>query len=349
MAWILAAGRARCGPRFGASEVTGDMAATCLHGLVPNTYRAHALHSPQSNWPETNCYVDLWIEVLHSLGFTPQAALGFTVTQDFEGDQFTFSKFPLEDLATLFGLHVQELAIYDRVEAHTLEQLQRGRLVLVEVDSFYLPDTQGTSYRSTHGKTTIAINHLDSAQRRLHYFHNAGYFALAGDDFDGILRPASDNALATLFPYVEFVKRSNAPHVDALPELAVGLLRSHLQLRPMRNPLHVYQQAFPLHAEQLAQRPMEYFHLYAFNTLRQVGANFELLSSHLSWLAEQGELGLQTAIDAANEVAGGAKVLQFQLARAVAKKNFERFIDGLTPLANAYDVTLSTLVSRYTN
>ena len=49
-------------------------------------------------WPETNCYVDLWIEVLAAAGFTPEAMLGFTLTQDFEGDQFTFFKVPLEDL-----------------------------------------------------------------------------------------------------------------------------------------------------------------------------------------------------------------------------------------------------------
>ena len=62
--------------------------------------------------------------------------------QDFEGDHFTFFKFPLEDLEALFGLAVQELAIYDSVESHTLSQLERGRLVLIEVDSHWLPDAR---------------------------------------------------------------------------------------------------------------------------------------------------------------------------------------------------------------
>ncbi|MES1196387.1 MAG: DUF1839 family protein, partial [Steroidobacter sp.] len=139
--------------------------ATCLPGLNPAAYTPHALHGPQRNWPETNCYVDLWIEVLGAMGLQPEAALGFTVMQDFEGDQFTFFKFPPEDLYSLFELSVQELAIYDRVESHTLEQTQRGRLVLIEVDSFYLPDTRGTSYQLTHGKTTIGVNHLDTDAR----------------------------------------------------------------------------------------------------------------------------------------------------------------------------------------
>jgi len=61
-------------------------------GIDPETYRAHALHSSERAWPETNCYVDLWIEVLASSGVAPEAMLGFTLTQDFEGDQFTFFK-----------------------------------------------------------------------------------------------------------------------------------------------------------------------------------------------------------------------------------------------------------------
>lgn len=321
----------------------------CLPGLDPRAYQPHALHGSQRNWPETNCYVDLWIEVLHARGLPPEAALGFTVTQDFEGDQFTFFKFPPEDLAQLFAIGVQELAIYDRVETHAIEQTQRGRMVLIEVDSFYLPDTQGTSYGVTHGKTTIAINHLDATARELHYFHNAGYFALAGADFDGIFRADVEpgSAAAALFPYVEFVKFDVGKAASALRDTAVKLLRQHLRNRPATNPLRAFQQAFPAHVLLLAQRPMEFFHLYAFNTLRQIGANFELLASHIAWLTQQGEVGLESAMTAANEIASGAKVLQFQLARAVTRKKFASFTEALQPLIAAYDTTIGILVTRY--
>ena len=97
-------------------------------------------------WPETNCYIDLWIEVLAARGLPPEAMFGFTLTQDFEGDQFTFFKVPLEDLEALYGIRSTELAIYDRVETHVAEQLRRGRLCLVEMDSFYMPDTHGVGY-----------------------------------------------------------------------------------------------------------------------------------------------------------------------------------------------------------
>ena len=59
-----------------------------------------------------------------------------TVTQDFEGDQFTFFKFPLEDIEHLYGTQVQELAIYDSLEDRVLAQTLRGHTVLVEVDGY---------------------------------------------------------------------------------------------------------------------------------------------------------------------------------------------------------------------
>ncbi len=326
------------------------MGDVCFPQFDPATYKPHALHASQHNWPETNCYVDLWIEVLSSCGFEPEAALGFTVTQDFEGDQFTFFKFPPEDLAKLFDVTVQELAIYDRVEAHTLEQLRRGRLVLVEVDSYFLPDTRGTSYRLTHGKTTIAINRFDIANRRLGYFHNAGYFGLDGEDFDGVFRrvPPPRAGEEAMFPYVEFVKFGGAPRrgID-LRNVSLALLREHLRRRPSSNPIRAYQQTFPSHLETLAQRPLEFFHLYAFNTLRQIGANFELLGSYLGWLAAHGESGLDMAMTACGQIADGAKSLQFQLARAVARKRFDKLEGALDSVADAYDTAIGDLWRKY--
>src|ERR1700730_5271606 len=167
------------------------------------------------------------MQVFAQRGEAPRAALGFTVAQDFEGDQFTFFKFPAADLAMLYGLEILELAIYDRLEDHLRTQIGRGRLPLVEVDSFYLPDARGVSYRSTHGKTTIGINRLDSDNRCLDYFHNAGYFRLEAEDFDALLRPAEADGLP-LFPYVEFLKFGKPRPASEQVEIARGLLERHL-------------------------------------------------------------------------------------------------------------------------
>lgn len=320
-----------------------------IPALDPATYRRHALHDGARRWPETNCYVDLWIEVLAARGFEPEAVLGFTLAQDYEGDQFTFFKMPAEDLTRLYGLEVLELAIFDRVERHILEQLARGRLVLVEVDAHYLPDTRGVTYRSGHSKTTIAVNALDPGARRMDYFHNAGFFALENEDYDGIFGGAATamHGALPLFPYVEFVKFD----VSARPRDLVGAARErlahHLARRPRDNPLRAWEQDFERHVADLAARRPEWFHTYAFNTVRQIGANFELLASHLDWLGAGGETGLEGARAAAERIAEDAKTLQFKLARASARRRFE----GLTPLIGAtaasYDALMSDLAARY--
>ena len=44
------------------------MNAAVFPALRPEAYQPHALHSSERIWPETNCYVDLWIEVLNAMG-----------------------------------------------------------------------------------------------------------------------------------------------------------------------------------------------------------------------------------------------------------------------------------------
>ena len=66
--------------------------AVSLFGLDPATYRPHAVHAGDRVYPETNCYTDIIIELLHARGDEPLAVLGTTVRLDFEGDQWTFFK-----------------------------------------------------------------------------------------------------------------------------------------------------------------------------------------------------------------------------------------------------------------
>lgn len=318
-----------------------------LPSLSPDTYRPHWLHDLARSWPETNCYVDVWIEVLWSLGFEPIAAAAFTLTQDFEGDQFTFFKFPQEDLELLFGLSVQELAIYDSVERHAFEQIKRGRLPLVEVDSHYLPDTAGLSYTIDHTKTTIGINRLDIDGRYIEYFHNGGYHAAFGDDFDGLFRRGTFAADAsTLFPYVEFVKRGPAPLPRQQLRLAVERLAHHLARRPTANPFIELQRAMPADIERLIAGAD--FHKYAFNTVRQFGANFSLLAAHLAWLGNADILCVPAARSAAERIAEAAKVLQFQIARAAARKQGKGVERGLDKIIEDYEIVIATLADALT-
>jgi Domain of unknown function (DUF1839) len=305
--------------------------------LEAAAYQRHPLHDPANPWPETNCHTDLFVEILHTLGREPEAGLGMTLAQDFEGDQFTFFKMAMGDLEALFGLDVQELSIYQPLVDHIDEQQARGRLVLVEVDAHFLPDTRGVTYRTDHSKTTIAVNRFERQPARLGYFHNAGYFEAEGEDvealfgFGAVPRPV-------LPPYVEFVKVIG-PGLSgrALRDAAVERLKRHWSRRPAGNPVDAYRAALPAHLERLAGEPPCSFHPYAFNTARQFGANMALAGAHLSWLGRQGLAGLDGAVELSNRMATGAKTFQFLLARALARKRHDGLDAALEAIARDHD------------
>ena len=237
------------------------------------TYVRSPLHGEDRMWQETNCYVDIWIETLHALGLDPVAGLAFTLSADFDGDQWQFIKFPLEDLRALYGLGVSELNPWKGLEHHIIEQLEMGRLVTAEVNSYFLPDTAGVAYKIEDVKSSIVPNLLDPEARRLGYFHNASYFELDGDDYDGLLRGAGDRGNA-LPPYVELIRLDGLVRREGrdLTDHAVDLIRAHLARRPSVSPVQRMAKRFDEDVEWLSSQGMEMFHLYAFATARQCGA-----------------------------------------------------------------------------
>ncbi|WP_341248401.1 DUF1839 family protein [Cupriavidus pauculus] len=308
------------------------------------------LHGDTAIWQETNCYMDLWIELLYGWHLDPRAALPFTVAQDYEGDHFTFFKYPQADLELLYGTVVQETAVYDTLEGHIAEQVQRGHAMLVEVDSYYLPDTRATAYRTGHVKTTIAIDAIEPAAQRLSYFHSLGHYTVDGDDYRGLMRitPELSGNGNILFPYAECAKRVRpALQGRALANAVAQLMRRHLGRRPARNPVSRWRTEFPAQVDTILARGDAYFHHYGFNLPRQLGANFEMLQHCLNWLGEHG-YPVPTAVSGAAEaIAAECKVLQFRLARAVARRRADACSECLDNLESAYDTAISGLVSSF--
>lgn len=290
--------------------------------LDPVTHVRHRLHTQERSWAETNCYCDVLIELLHTLGFEPIAALPFTAAIDFEGDQWTFFKFPLADLDDLFGLDVQEFMIWRPLEVQIAEQVALGRPVLVELDSYYLPDTAGTTYRAGHQKSTVAAVEIDLGARRLGYFHGQGYYELRDDDFTGIFHLNGLETPAILPPYAEIVKRRSGevPRGEWLVDASLRLMKRHLTRLPEENPFEKFKPRFAADLTWLAGASLETFHQYSFATLRQFGACYECTATYLKWLTEQDVVGLEEPIEAFTALSTGAKTLQFQLARAMARK-----------------------------
>jgi hypothetical protein len=314
-----------------------------------------------SDWPITNCYVDAWIQVLGAWGLDPLAGLGVTVAQDYEGDQFTFFKYLHDDLERLYGVIVGELTIWHALEAQIAAQVRLGRLVLVEVDGFYLPDTRATSYRTQHTKTTIAVEAIDVDSRRLNYFHNVGHYQLTDDDYRGIFRkqpgqeligdalPPCVEAVPPLYgddvlpPYVEFVRRRWPPLRDAaLTEAAVDLLRRHLRRRPEQNPVQRYRADFAAQMDWLIAHP-DRFHDYAFGVFRQLGANFQLLAAHINWLVNRGLNHLVSSSEAAAAISANAKTLQFKVARIASRRRFDPCEGLFDTLERDYESVMSGL------
>ncbi len=319
------------------------MSAT-VFGLNAATYTPHELHRSERVWLETNCYVDLWIELLHTMRLDPVASMAFTLAMDFEGDQWTFFKQPTADLYNLYGVDVQELTIWRPVIDHVAEQVTHGRVPLVEVDSFHLPDTTGVAYGVEHTKTTIGVEAIDLSERRMGYFHNAGYFELSGADFDGLFRDDRES----LAPYTEIAKLDRLVHRNdaELGAMALELTRYYLRRIPCVNPVTKYRSRFADDMTWLASEEMAVFYKYAFATLRQCGACAEMASTFLTWLSKRGG-ELTPAADEFATIASGAKAIQFKVARMMATRKPAEVTLLLDQMEASWDRAISDLLTRY--
>ena len=131
------------------------------------------------------------IELLHARGDEPLGRDGLhSCAMDFEGDQWTFFKPPPDDLEPLFGLDIHEMQPYRAAaDADRRADRRTGRTIIVELDSWFLPDTAATSYRSEHVKTLDRRRgHRPRRGERLRYFHDAGLYELDGEDYRGVFR-----------------------------------------------------------------------------------------------------------------------------------------------------------------
>ena len=277
-----------------------------LFGLDPATYRPHAIHTGERTYPETNCYTDIVVELLHAHGDEPLAAMGFLVRMDFEGDQWTFFKPPPEDLETLFGVDIHEMQPYRPLTAQVEEQLAAGRTMTIEVDSWHLPDTAATSYRSEHVKTSIIPETIDAEAELLRYFHNAGFYELTGEDFRGVFH------VDGLPPYTELVRFDAGSRLEGevLRGTSRALLRQHLERRPATNPFDRFSEHLTGVLPRLVEGESSDYHAYAFATVRLVGSAFEIAASYVDWL-----LGGGPAAESFTRIVEGSKTLSLKLAR----------------------------------
>jgi hypothetical protein len=230
------------------------------------------------------------------------------VRGDFEGDQFTFFKPPPDELELLFGVDIHEMQPYRPLPQQAAEQIEAGRTIIVELDSFHLPDTAATSYHTEHVKSSVVVEGIDVTEARMRYFHNSGLFDLEGDDFRNVFAPG------LLPPYTELVRFDAGPRLTggALRDAARQLLHRHLERRPQKNPFERFGVQMAEQLPALIAGDPAWYHAYAFATVRMAGAAFELASSYAQWLFDDPEAPAAVAF---GTIVDGCKTLSFKLAR----------------------------------
>jgi hypothetical protein len=309
-----------------------------LFGTDPGGYQSHWLHGSDRVYTETNCYSDIIIELLHARGDEPLAAMGHTLAIDFEGDQWTFFKPLPDELEALFGIDVHEMQPYRPLPEQIAQQLAAGRTLIVELDSWYLPDTAATSYRREHVKSSVIAESIDHIGERLRYFHAAGLYELAGDDYRGVFRLNDDIGADVLPPYTELVRFDAGPRLagEELREVARALLRRHLARRPQSNPFDRFGHQLHTDLPRLLAGDSADYHDYAFATVRMAGSAFEVAASHVSWLL--GDAGA-SATESLTRIVEGCKALSFRLAR---RREFDPG-EAIAPLAAAWQEAMTGL------
>jgi hypothetical protein len=309
-----------------------------LLGLDPATYRPHPLHSLERSYTETNCYTDILIEFVHARGDEPLAMMGCVLRVDFEGDQWTFFKPLPEHMELLYGIDIHEMQPYRPLPEQIADQLARERTIIVELDSFYLPDTESTSYRREHVKSSIVAESIDREHERLRYFHGPSYYELEGEDYRGVFRLGRDFSEDVLPPYTEIVRLDVHPALsgERLRAAARELLLEHLARRPLPNPFVRFGEQLAADLPRLLEGDHAAYHDYAFATVRMVGSAFEVGASHVSWLLQDAGAPAAAAME---RIVEGSKVLSFKLAR---RRAFDPE-PAIAELASAWDEAFAAL------
>lgn len=157
----------------------------------------------------------------------------------------------------------------------------------LEVDSFYLPDTAATTYRRQHVKSSIAVEGIEEDEERLRYFHGSGYYELSRADYRGVLCLTQSLWEDALPPYVEVVKFDAGPRLagEQLRRAALESFRRQMAYRPKRNPWLAFGERLNHDLPELLAGSDSGYHSYAFATVRQCGAAFEIARSFVrGWL-----------------------------------------------------------------
>jgi hypothetical protein len=306
----------------------------------------HSLHQGERVWSTTNSHLDVWIELMGVLDLDPTPVLLPTLCTDFEGDQWTQARVAPTDLWACYGIAVEELFVWRPLLAHFVEQFDRGNAVLVEVDAFHLPDTSGGSYQREHVKTLIAATGYDRHAHRLRYLHGAVGAEVDGDDLDALITAGIGSAQLAPFAQIVKLERIAQRTADERRQIAVALARFHATRIPASNPVRRFGQALRTHGAWLAGGDAEHYQRWAFATLQQCGAAFELSADVCAWLREAGE-PIDAAIAPLRAVSHSARMLHQRLVRVSQSGRMPEVSQTVEDMARSWDDAMAVIRPLY--
>ena len=311
--------------------------------LTPSGFRPHPLHREDSTWSNTNCYLDVWIELLHGLGIAPEPLFAAAVAADAQVEQFEFLKLEHRDLEELCGIRVGEYDIWQPLDQQVLTQLRAGNVMIIEADAHWLPDTRGVSYGLEHVKTSIVVLEADAAARRLVYLHNEGLHELDGEDYDVVLGQRRGEGIVPA-PYVELVRLGRLRRPDPARARAetARLLRTHARRAPEANPAAELMGILRSRFDWLAETGMDGYHAVCFETTRQLGV-VAMLAAEACRFSDEGKL--MPAAEAWDRVSSEAKALQFQLARVARGRRSAALETAMSSIPRQWESAAEVLAS----
>ncbi len=181
--------------------------------------------------------------------------------------------------------------------------------------------------------------------KQLGYFHNAGYFWLEGEDFIKTFRLDADPNTPALPLFAELVRLDRVVRLSdsELVARSTDQLRAWLARRPETNPVQRLGQYFAQELDLIRSRGLGYYHGFAFSTLRQLGAGYELTAEYLRWLERNAPKGYEPAARAFEEISNTTKALILKGARAANSKKPADFGPVFSEMAQHWDAAMSTL------
>jgi hypothetical protein len=118
---------------------------------------------------------------------------------------------------------------------------------------------------------------------------------------------------------------------------ALTLLQSHYEWRPARNPFVAFGERFAQDMPAMREQGLAHYHAWAFASIRQAGAAFELAAAHVQWL------GLREVAACFREISAANKSLILKGARAAATGKLFDAREAMSVMARAWDEGMNLL------